>query len=323
MIFGDFGLVLNVLTIAILSFSFTLFVVSLLIVQLNRLLSQFNAKSRSRLLWCIVTLPWVVSFLSVVILVFPELFKWQSAWLTSPLHWHHIYTFSVLSWHGVSLLLFSTLVLLLLLMKSVKAIKIISNFNLLNEFSKPETMPNGCMIIDSKNVSAFTSGLLKPQAYITQGLHDQLSSEESCVVQQHELAHAKYSHPLKKYTFSIFSTFYPNQLGCRLNESYSLALEQTADNAVLALISDVTLISKTIIKVTRLQSFIKTSQQEPVAGCAFTTHPFELRIRYLLNDNKGNSFPYLLVLISAITIASISTFSVDFIHHSFEHLFSH
>ncbi|AGS40126.1 hypothetical protein CYCME_1808 [Cycloclasticus zancles 78-ME] len=323
MILGDWGLALNILTIAILSVCFTVFLMSLFINRLEGLLLRFDASSRSLLLWFIVILPWFVSCACVAVLVFPELFIWKTLPFTSPLHWHHIYTFPLVSWHGATLVLFSFLCLFLMLTKLLKALKITSHLNQLKDFLNPATLPNGCVLIESQEISAFTSGFFRPQAYITRGLCDLLSKEESFIVQQHELAHAKYAHPLKKYIFSLFALFFPQRVENKLNDSYALSLEQLADDTVLKQTLDVTLISKTILRVVRLQGGVRVNQREFIADCAFTAHPSALRIKYLLNDNKGRSFPYLFVFISTLTVLAINSFSVDYIHHSFEHLFSH
>lgn len=323
MIFGAWALTLNILTIGILSFGFALLLMSLLINLVNRLLLRFEAKTRARLLWCVVALPWFVSLVSVVLIVFPEVFKWQETWLTSTLHLHHTYAFPIYSWHGVSLFLFSTLSFLLLLSKLISASKNTSHIGQLQDFLQPTPLPNGCMLIESDRRHAFTSGILNPKAYITRGLHDLLTETENRVVQQHELAHVKHADPLRKYAFSVLASFFPGRLVIQLNSAFSLALEQLADSVVLKTSHNETLISKTILKVVRLQNIDTPGQSEPLFNCAFTTHPLELRIRYLLSDDKGHAFPHGLVLLSTLTLVLISTFSVDLLHHYFEHLSNH
>lgn len=321
MIFGGLGLALNITTIVILSCSFTLILASLIMKHFHNALSNFNAISRSQILWCIVILPWFVSALSVVALVFPELYQWNLAWAS--LHWHHIYNFSIFSWHGASLIIFSSFCLLLLLSRLVRALKMYSNINQLNSFSKPDVLSNGCLIIESSEVNAFTSGLLNAKAFITTGLNSRLSDDENSIVQLHELAHVKNSDPLRKYIFSLLASFFPLKISEQLNASFSLALEQVADNEVLKEIPDVALVAKTLVNVTRLQ--LHSSQIAPPVSenCSFINTPLESRIHYLLNESKGKSFPYFILIILVFAISSISTLSVDLIHHSFEQLFSH
>ncbi|MFQ3171812.1 MAG: Zn-dependent protease with chaperone function [Oleispira sp.] len=321
MIFGGLGLALNITTIVILSCSFTLIITSLIVKYFQSSLSNFNAMSRSRILWCIVILPWFVSALSVVALVFPELFQWKGVWAS--LHWHHIYNFTVFSWHGAFLIIFSSFCLLLLLSRLARALKIHSSMNQLNSFSKPDVLSNGCLIIESSEVNAFTSGLLNSKAFITTGLNNRLSSDENTIVQLHELAHVKNSDPLRKYIFSLLASFYPLKISGQLNASFSLAIEQLADSEVLKEIPDVALVAKTLVKVTRLQ--LNSSQIAPPisANCSFINTPLKSRVHYLLNEYKGKSFPYLTFIILVFAISSISTLSVDLIHHSFEQLFSH
>ena len=123
MFLGNLGLALNILTIAILSLCFTLVLISIIGNRFHGVLLKFNASSRSKLLWCIVTIPWLISLLSVLVLVFPELFNWEKSWVTSNFHWHHIYSFSIISWHGASLLIFTGLCFFILLSKLVKALE--------------------------------------------------------------------------------------------------------------------------------------------------------------------------------------------------------
>lgn len=323
MIIGGLGLALNILTIAFLSFSLTLLLMSILIVQFNRHLASFNAKSRSSLLWCVVGLPWLVALFSVVVLVFPVLLDWNRNSLASVLHWHHIYSFPVFSWHGAALLLFCSMAFILLFAKLIKALKNSANLSQLNHFIESRALPNGCLVLESESINAFASGLITPQAYITSGLMQRLENEENAVVQQHELAHVAAAHPLKKYAFSLFSAFFPIQLIGKINDSMALAYEQIADEAVQKSIDDVALVSRTIIKVTRLQGAVISGHQEPAVNCSFSGNALELRILYLLDEDKGNSFPYFFVCFSALTLAAVSTLSVDYLHHFFEQLFSH
>lgn len=323
MILGGLGLALNVFTIVILSLSFSVSIASLVVVYGARLLPNYHATSRSQLLWSAVFLPWVVSLIVVVILLFPELFGWEAAWLPASLHWHHTYTFPMMSWHGAALLAFSGSCAILMGRKLVTALRVATSIDQLNDFLSPAGSGRGCRVIDSLGVNAFTTGFLRPQAYLTSGLLQRLSDQEIQIVALHELAHAKGFHPLKKYAFSILASFFPVRIEQILNESYSVALEQSADHEALQGCRDASLVSATIVKVARLQCATGAVQPLPVAGVSFNTHPLELRVRYLLNDDKGGAFPLFVVLLSSFSIAAISTVSVDFIHHSFELLFSH
>ena len=186
-------------------------------------------------------------------------------------------------------------------------------------------LQSGCTLITSESINAFTTGLVNAKAYITSGLNDQLNSQESHVVQLHELAHVTHSDPLKKYVFSLFASFYASKLSDKLNRSYSLALEKLADEAVQKEILDVTLLTKTMIKVSRLQLSEKNDFKFRVlqGECSFTENPLESRIYYALNERKGSDFPVLSVFTLVIIIAALSTLSVDLLHHSIEQIFAH
>lgn len=323
MITGGWGLAFNILTIVILSASFIVLLASLYFGKLETIFLRFDAPSRSLLLWCVVTIPWLVSIASVVVLVFPELFGWNNFLFSSYLHWHHINTFFVMSWHGASLLSFSIFFLLIFFKRLAFAMLISSKINQIEDILKPKMSPGGCFIIESTSIVAFASGLLRPRAYVSSGLYEKLNSKEIFIVEQHELAHANGYHPIKKYLFSVCASFFPTKLSGKLSGLYALALEQRADTSVLRYETDVSLIARTILRVTRLQGVPSPDDDSERIGCGFTTHPTELRIRYLLDSNKGLEFPYFVVFICTITIAIFNILSVDYIHHSFELLFSH
>lgn len=323
MILGALGLFLNIFTIVILSIFFSVIMASLIVVYGARLLPNYEAVSRSQMLWSAVLLPWIVSVIAAVILLFPELLEWQAAWLPSSLHWHHIYSFPVMSWHGAALLVFTALCTILMAKKLVTAVRVAKSIDQLNDFLNPEVSVSGCRVIDSPSVNAFTTWFLRPKAYLTSGLLKRLTKEEAQIVEHHELAHANSFHPLKKYVFSLLASFFPSRIERTLNEFYSVAIEQSADHQALVGCGDATTVSTTIVKVARLQSCRVVGRQLPLGAVGFSAHPLELRVRYLLNDDKGNAFPFLVVFLSSFSIAAISTISVDFLHHSFELLFSH
>lgn len=323
MIFGNWGLWLNIVTIGVMSFCVSLLLISLLISLSRDLSNLFEAKSRLRLLWCVVILPWLVSLLSVVLLVFPELLPLQKTWLTTLVHWHHVYTFSLYSWHGASLAVFSIFFVFLLFSKLLRTLKTYTQLNHLTYFVKNNELSNGCVLIESETPLAFTSGFLRPRSYITSGLSNRLSQQEIEVVQRHELAHAKRRDPLRKYVFALFASFFPKAIENYFNEALSLSLEQLADETVMETINDETLVSKTILKVVRFRGQHNRLNAAPLSNCYFAVHPLELRIRYLLDNDKGKPFPLILFFAFFAAMTGISTLSVDFLHHAFEQLFDH
>jgi Zn-dependent protease with chaperone function len=323
MIFGHWGLSLNILAIGVLSFCVSILLVALVAALSNDLSTRFEAKSRLRILWCGVALPWLVSISSIGLLIFPELFQLPTTWLTSFVHWHHVYHFPIYSWHGATLILSSSVFCFLFLSKLLKALRTNTQLDKLEYFVTKSRLPDGCFLIESHQLKAFTSGFFHPRSYITTGLRDQLTQQETEVVQQHELAHLKKADPLRKYFFALFASFFPDAIQRYLVETFSLALEQLADDTVLQKINDNTLISKTILKVVRLSKDNNNLHRSPPTHCHFASHPLELRIRYLLSDDKGESFPLILFILFTSLMITISTLSVDLLHHGVEYLLNY
>jgi len=93
MIWGYMGLALNLLTVGVISFVVALFIICTLSQYPRRVSVRFNACAKRRLLWGLVTIPWLASFVSIALLILPELTSTLPAWLSSITHFHHAYEF--------------------------------------------------------------------------------------------------------------------------------------------------------------------------------------------------------------------------------------
>ncbi len=322
MILGYWGLSLNILSIIFISLCASLIFISVIIYFISNSLNRFQANAKISILWCIAILPWFISLFSIVMLVLPEFTSNSDTWLSIFLHWHHIYQFKIISWHGASLFLFCIIFFSVCSTKMTKAIYTNKKLNQLEFFIQNANSKQALRVIESEESRAFTSGFFSPRSYITSGLSNQLTSQEVTVVTEHELAHARRHDPLRKYIFSLFAAFFPTIIARQLNREFSLALEQVADQDVLPTVNDVTVIAKTLLKVSKL-SHRSFGKKMAASNCHFSTHPLTLRIEYLLSDNKGQSFPILLLFSFSISVALLSILSVDLFHHGLERLFSH
>jgi hypothetical protein len=321
MISGHWGLSLNILSIISVGVCASLIFTSAAVLLISHSLQRFHANAKRGILWSVVVLPWPISLLSVGLLTFPEFSQTRETWLSSFAHWHHIDNFEILSWHGASTWTFSLIFIGVCITKIHKAFKASAKLSQLDFFVENTTCKQGLIVIESVQCQAFTAGLVRPRSYITSGLRDHLTQQEVSVVAAHELAHARTHDPLKKYVVSLFAAFFPKSIAQQINGAFSLALEQIADQSALLTVNDETIVSNTLLKVSQL-----TSQYVPklsVSTCHFSTHPLTLRIRYLLSDNKGQSFPILLFCSFAALTTALSTLSVDLLHHALEQLFTH
>jgi len=321
MISEHWGLSLNILSIISVGVCASLIFTSAAVLLISHSLQHFHANAKLGVLWSIVALPWLISILSVGLLTFPEFSQTRETWLSSFAHWHHIYNFEILSWHGASTWIFSLIFIGVCITKIHKAFKASAKLSQLDFFVENTTCKQGLIVIDSVQCQAITSGLVRPRSYITSGLRDQLTQQEASMVAAHELAHASTHDPLKKYVASLFAAFFPKSVAQQINDAFSLALEQIADQSVLRTVHDETIVSNTLHKVSKLNS--QYVGELPVLTCHFSTHPLTLRIRYLLSENKGRSFPILLFFSLAALTTVLSTLSVDLLHHALEQLFIH
>ena len=323
MVFDSAGLALNILTIGVTSLWIIVALLSVLYSFGLRYLNGFSALNQSLLLWAAALVPWFVAGASAFLLLAPELLDIQFGSLSNYIHWHHVNVFHILSWHGVLLLLFCALFLVVSTTKLLSAMRTHSNLRQLDYFSLLQELDGGALLIDSDTPQAFTAGIWSPRSYLTVGLRNMLSKEALSIVQEHELSHQRRRDPLQKYVFSLLCSIYPKAMGVRLNDAFSLALEQCADQSALRVIGDKTLVSKTILQVAKLNNTRAGSGLVSPAKCGFTSNAITLRIQYLLGTEPTKSFPLIPLSISTLLMIAVCTMSVDFFHHSIETLFSH
>jgi Zn-dependent protease with chaperone function len=151
-------------------------------------LQHYHANAKLSILWSIVVLPWPISILSVGLLTFPKFSQTREAWLSSFTHWHHIYNFEILSWHGASTWIFSLIFIGVCITKIHKAFKASAKLSQLDFFVENTTGKQGLIVLKLVQCQAFTSGFVRPRSYITSGLLDQLTQQEASVVAAHQLS---------------------------------------------------------------------------------------------------------------------------------------
>jgi Zn-dependent protease with chaperone function len=320
---GTIGLILNLLMVGILSFVAALVTVSALGFFTRGLSAQFSATARRHLLWGLVVLPWLASLVSVCVLIMPELINQQLIWPISIMHFHHAREFNFLSWHGATLLMFCGIFILMFSQKLLNAVKTAKDLTQLDYFSEVSGQDKSIAVLQTDIPAAFTSGLFRPRCYLTTGLLAKLNAQECDIVKRHEIAHARNFDPLSKYAFSLFAAFFPRAIGERFNRAMALAIEQSADEAVLSHIHDDALISKTILKVLRLCHTNNGSPAPLFANCHFVDAQLRQRVHYLMSTDKGRSFPAWLYTLLATCLMVTSTLSVDLLHHTVELIFTH
>lgn len=326
MIMGQAALWLNLLTIAALCLLLGILFVSAVCTAISRfpLLSvRLSASARRVLLWSAALLPWLAAGTASTVLVFPAILGARAA---SLVHWHHIHTFIIFSWHGLFALGFLVLTAVMLVRSFRRAYRHLSRLRLLLQVCELDA--GDASIIHSPRPQAFTTGLLRPRGFYTSALRDGVTADEFTVVRQHEEAHAGRYDPLKKLLFSLLAGFFPGAQRNYLNRQMTLCMEQCADEQVSRQGWSETFIAQTLLKVTRLSnglplSGLQAGNTSSPLCCHFALDQLDARIHYLLAENKGRSCPAILVGILFLLLAGSCLFSVDALHHIIETLSPH
>ncbi|WP_057831472.1 M56 family metallopeptidase [Colwellia sp. TT2012] len=324
MIYGQWALAFNLLTVAVLAFTIANIFVSFIFWTAKDKLKDYAVSTRKSLLWLFVLAPWLVALL--VTLLFSPLFQSGSVfvWLTDLAHWHHPDIFYFFSWHSFSLLIFIGFSCYIVIQKMRVFYQNHHQVNLLRALGTSRT--EQVYIIESSIPTAFTGGLLKPSCFVSTGLIEQLSSDDIDIIIQHELAHLYYSDPLKKWFFSFFSAYFTAHVRKLLSAMMSLSMEQDADSFFINKQQQQQSykVASTLIRFTKLAAnYSIHPQYKNELFVHFCRDSLEQRVMHLLNDNQLKPFPLSVVLIAILLLALVSTMSVDSLHHVIETLFTH
>lgn len=318
MILGQAALLLNLFTVAALCLFLGIMVVS----GICRLTASFplrtTASTRRLLLWSAVLLPWLAGGTAALVLVFPEMLGDS---VTNLVHWHHINAFNLQSWHGLSALGFLLLATALLVRSGLRVYRHVIQISLLMQLCERD--PNDERIILSERAEAFTTGLLRPRCFYTSSLYEGVTPDEFTVIRLHEEIHARRFDPLKKWLFALLSGFFPGGTRQRLNRQMALCIEQCADEQVARQGLSETLIAQTLVKVIRLAHGAKNNVRTPALCCHFAMQQLDARVHYLLDDDKGRSFPSVSIAVLFLLLTVGCLVSADAVHHTIESLFSH
>lgn len=310
---------LNVLAIFSIIFIVANLSLSAIFAVFSQQLLQVEVRSRKRLLWLTVLLPWVIGLsLSAYIL--------QSYHNESILndfgfpHWHHMDEFAWNSWHGFTVALGSLFFVFVVSKRVIQLRSHKKEVGALLQFAYEKE--DGIYQIESDKALAFTTGFKTKQCFVSSGLEQQLSEEEYQVVVAHEKAHSYANDPFKKWLFALLCAFYLKPIAQRLKLHMILAMEQQADNAVIDKGMCKLFVASTLVKVAKLNAENSMLQRNDFI-VNFGADVLEQRVYFLLDKltlapiHKGLTIGLVLILIL------ISTTSIDGVHHFMETVFSH
>ena len=316
MIIGSAALFLNMVAVATVAFFFGVALVSAAGLS-GASWPSVQAGGRRRLLWLAVSIPWLLAAgVSVFFLLSPSV---DVAWVGRWIHWHHLDTFNVYSWHSYPSLL-------LLLIVTVAAIKTRrSVIEHLRAYHLLTLALNDDQSLESRAPQAFSAGFLVPKVFITTGLINQLTENELQIVRQHEQAHVECRDSLQKLAFSFLSSFFILQVAQSLRRAMSLCIEQCADEHAVSQGADRVDVAMTLLKVTRLMR-AHGAGNTAALQCAFDDSEIKERVGYLLLSQPAQRVSLrgaglIGVLLSAMVVLCL--LGMDVFHHVIETLFNH
>jgi len=319
---GTFAIVLNVLAIAIITFVVSSLVVSVVVSTLAQRFVKLEVSSRKLSLWLLATIPWI----AVVCVAACFIYQYHSYSIFTPdnslAHWHHMSYFTVLSWHGATVLAASFIFALVIYQKLKALVSHNKELALLRSLSSK--VDNDIYQVELPQASAFTGGFLSKHCYITTGMLAQTTAEEQAIIFRHEKAHAQLNDPFKKWFFSLLTAFFIPVIANRLRLHMTLAMEQAADREAISSELSATLIASTLIKVARLNKQSNTmAMVNSELVTSFGVDVLEQRVFFLLGQLELKPANKLLTAAFVLSTLVICIISVDGIHHLMETVFSH
>jgi Zn-dependent protease with chaperone function len=323
MLISDLALALNLMAIALLGFFVGALLLSFTWFLFGRFVSLYSTSSQKMLVWTWLLGPWLLGL--VTMLIFSPLFEQTALYarIERLAHWHHLYVFQLNSWHGVTVILFVVFSVGLIVIKGSQVYRQGNALYTLKHFSSSEHPTNHgqkILIIDSDVATAFTSGLLRPTCYISQGLIDKLSVAELNIVIEHELAHTRNKDPLFMLLIACLSAYYPKKLALLLNAKYRLMTEHAADQSTV-LKHSAEDVAATILKVVKLQKLLPAKDTNLYLSY-FGANDITLRIQQLLKPTK-KSIPMIIPVAVMLIKLCVTIVAVDATHHLVESVFTH
>jgi len=320
MLEGTLAIWFNIITIAILTFALANAAVSVVVSVLAQQFLGLQVASRKASLWLMVTLPWVASLCVTFCFIYKYYLAppFQATFIFT--HWHHMNTFSWLSWHGLTLLLALFYLGYVLFKKGYQLNQHRRQLSLLTALSQP--LENELFLIDAPYASAFTSGFITKRCFITSAMMSNTTVQEQAVIIAHEQAHAHNNDPAKKWLFSILTMFFMPMLATKLRLHMTLAMEQDADNAVISAQIDPTIVASTLVKVARLNA-AQTPLFDNELVANFGADVLEQRVYFLLGQLNLKPTNKLLTSLFIVLTLILCIVSIDTLHHFIETIFKH
>ncbi|AWY00539.1 hypothetical protein A8139_11475 [Marinomonas primoryensis] len=171
-------------------------------------------------------------------------------------------------------------------------------------------------LIETELPLAFSLGIFRPNAVLSTGLVNNLSSEQLHIVCTHEEVHAQYRDSFYKWILRFMCTFHYPSVKRGILQEHALSLELRVDQQVARSTQCNVAVAEAIVKVQRLMSPIKN--EGPL--CQFLGTELELRVHYLLEQTTDSVLPKHTLLLSIILVLIFSVCGSLPLHNTVEAL---
>ena len=311
----DTAIFLNVLSLAVVSAWFALLLQLLVSGFLVRKVALLPAGWQKTLLTSWVLLPVLVGALcsgAFMLYAFTDV-MWPP--LEMFIHWHHLFEFEWLSWHG-SLLVIWAVATIWILLRHIRLLnhhkQSLQSVSLMADANAAQLNGYNYILLETSIPLAFTAGMLRPMVYLSTGLTERVTRDELACIVAHEAGHKRYFDPLQKWLFSIVSAYYPRAIRRQLRQAFELATELRADSQAAEKVGALTVASA-------LVAYRKSAQNCPVPfAFSFGEDFVSQRVHALLEPAKFHfQIPVIISLLAAAVLFT-NLLSIDSIHHYIE-----
>lgn len=276
-------------------------------------------KLRENTLWLFALSPWCAGLLGLGAVNYNGP---AHDLITEVFHRHSSHLSSLLSWHSLSTLVFSLLLVKYLSRYTALLVRDYKKTNLLKQLCTKE---GDAYRIDSDVNHAFCAGVIRPSCFLSSNLKSQLSKKEYDIINRHEQAHVDRRDPLRKWLMGMLTAFFPYQVASLIQSNMSLVCEQAADNMAAKGSYDKIDVAATLVKFSKLNAAQKPTTKKhsinPEFSLAFDRNGLRQRVLYLLEDKETISSALPLTVITIIVSASIIL--VDSSHHLIDSILLH
>lgn len=191
------------------------------------------------------------------------------------------------------------------------------SFKLLEMTSRQDVA--GSHILETDRVVALSAGLLRPRAFISEGLRQRLGGTGTEIVLSHERAHMARRDAFVRVLTRVFSIGHLPASQRRLSAELELAQEQLCDGVAARRHGEIA-VAETLLAVARLKQAFDTPT--PPVCVAFGKSDIEERTRALIAPNFLPTSLSLALFVSIALLSAAALFlAAEPIHHEIEDFF--